>query len=356
MEIIPYRIESKEVWDSFCMNHQGSWFWHTTTWMEYTMNSSLSALKENLSFFVKKKDIVLAIVPLIKEENDSVVTLSYNGGPLPAPLIRSGLSEKANKAVEAIVFENIRILGMDRQALRIQMRLSNANISGISDAEAGYMKFNYYEIPSHTSVLDISRSFEAIYSGIHVKHKQSIKQARKMEPTVRIYDEKTITSNIMEAFKEAYLKAAGKITRPQKTFDLLFDMVSSKRGILLELSCDTEVYSYIYIIIFKHYAYYSMACSDAESPIGSHILHLEAIRYLKDLGFTHYELGEQFYGPSPFYEVTDKLVTISKFKKRFGGSLVSQPIGEYVFNKSKIASIWNQRVDSYISKIDTQEA
>ncbi len=352
MEIIPFRMESKEDWDSFCMNHQGSWFWHTTTWMEYTMNSSLSACKENLSFFVKKKEQILAIVPLIKEKNDNVVTLSYSGGPLPAPLVRAGLSEKENKAVETAIFENIKIQGINHQALRLQMRLSNAKISEVSDVEPSYLKYNYYEVPSYTSILNISKSFDLIFTGIHPKHRQSIKQAQKFLAVARIYDANSISSGTIKQFKEAYFKAAGKVTRPQKTFDILYDMIMGKRGILLELSIGSEIHSYIYIIYYKKYAYYAMACSDAESPIGSHILHVEAIKYLKDIGVTHYELGEQFYGSSPYYEVNDKLVTISKFKKRFGGALVSQPFGEYVFNKSEIAPIWNQRVDSYIGQID----
>ena len=69
MNIIPLTQKNHSIWNQFCVCSDDAWFWHTTRWIEYTLNYSPQLYGDNKSFMVSDGDRILGIFPLIVENN-----------------------------------------------------------------------------------------------------------------------------------------------------------------------------------------------------------------------------------------------------------------------------------------------
>lgn len=350
---IPYSEEYREVWDEFCFSHSQAWFWHTTQWMDYCVSSSFEVDAVNISYLItdnENKDI-LAIVPILLESIDDKRYFSFSRGPCPAPLINENCMLAKKKQIELFILTKFKLKSELYNVQTLILRQSNCKMINNDIDELLLLKYGCNDISNHTSILDLSSDTESIFAKISKGHKSEIKKATKHNLILNIYNENNLDHRKFIEFQTCYFQAAGKATRPQKAFDFLEQMVYSGNSFIVESVENEKITGYSYFIKYKNYAYYAMSCR-VESNINKvnpgHSLIWAAIIYLKSIGILSLELGEQFFSPTLYYPVDQKAISISLFKRGFGGELVRQPIGEKIFKVEDIREIYEKRIEKYI--------
>lgn len=353
VKIQPYHPGLEHLWNSFCNNHKEAWFWHTAFWMEYSLDCRFGVQTENMSYLLLDNDgrTVYAIVPLIKETSSGTSEFTYGGGPTPAPIINAVLREKKKNEVKQFIFEYYRKLAEQHQVQRIVLRHSNMKMTEEQNPEPVYLRNAFMELPSYTSVLSLQSDEEVIYKKMHDNHKWMIRKAQRLNAKVDVYDKTSISKEIMDDFINSYSKAAGKPTRPHSTFEKWHQFIQMGNGYLFKLKVSGEILGYVYILVYKNYAYYCMSCQLGGSEVGSHIIQWEIIKFLKSKKIHFYELGEQFFSSTPYAPASGKIMTISRFKRRFGGSLVPQWTAEYFYSGEYMKTMWNGRLEAYLKSL-----
>lgn len=350
---IPYNEEYRKVWDDFCFSHSQAWFWHTTQWIDYCMSASFSVESVNLSHLIIDSDNeeILAIVPLLLESTGDKQNFSFSKGPCPAPLINENCAPAKKKQIELYILSGLQLKSELYNAQTLMVRQSNCRITKTNLDELSLYKNGYTDISNYTSILDLSSDAECILANMSKGHKSEIKKGIKYDLTLNIYKKNNLDRQKFMEFQTCYFQAAGKATRPQKAFDFLEQMVYSGNAFIIESVENEKVTGYAFFIHYKGYAYYAMSCrvkSNISKVNPGHSLIWSAIRFLKSIGINDLELGEQYFSPTLYYPVDQKAISISLFKRGFGGELIRQPIGEKIFKIESVRGIYEQRIDQYI--------
>ncbi|MFW9969280.1 MAG: GNAT family N-acetyltransferase [Candidatus Odinarchaeota archaeon] len=294
-------LESKdhEKWNEFC--YKNTWFWHTTHWIKYLLNSKYDTIIVNHSFFTEQNNKIQGIVLLIQFDDEF-----YSPGFEDNKKILEYIKELAIK-------NNIKKISVD------------------SDIKS------YLNTSKYTCILDLNNINPT------KGHKAAIKKAHKYLTFE--------TENNLLIFMGDYFDIAGKVTRPSKTFFLLEQWIKKGYGTLLKAKYKNDTAGYIYILHYKDYAYYFMSASYpqfAQLNVG-HYLQSVAFELLKNKGIKHYEVGEQVYN-GLIYQPTEKELNISKFKRGFGGNIILKPASEYYFDKDLFKETYLNRINNYMER------
>lgn len=297
MNIIKLESKYYDKWNEFC--YKNKWFWHTTWNIQYILNSKLGTKFIDRSFFIEQNGQIVHVIPLI-QENDKLISPGFND----------------NKKI----LEEVNKIALENSIKYIQVE---------SDIK------EYLNISSYTCILDLDN--------IHPTkgHKSCIKKAEK-------YLEYEIMTETKQ-FMIDYFEIAGKVTRPEKTFELLEKWIKLGFGILLKAKYENDTAGYIYILKYNNRAYYFMSSTYLQYKEYNvcHYLQSMVFKMLKQEGIVYYELGEQVYN-SLHNQPTEKEKNISKFKRSFGGHIAINPISEYFFSEEFFKETMNNRINIYI--------
>ena len=367
MEIVPLTKNKYQEWDDFCLESPDAWFWHSTSWLEYSLNYRPEFNSTSLSFMVTENKEILAICPLILEIRNGIKEFAFGGEMTwtPAPAF-ADLSPKKREKVINFTFEHI-----DKLALENKIDWTYLVIPPLTFPRYNYlMKQGYIDISLNTQVVDLTQDLKAIHSAMRKGHDYDTDRGlRYLEIT--IFDKDNITRDVFDGY--CYLLHIDPShtyeTRPQVTFDMMYDWILQGNAILVSalLPMDTtasftstKMRKYIgfsYITTYKKKAYYGSACSDPEyhqMPIG-HTLTWRTIEWLKENGFKYYELGWQQYGNLPYDMPSKKEVEISFFKRGFGGFTVPLFRGEKYYSADYYLKINTERINKYANYLMKKE-
>ena len=174
----------------------------------------------------------------------------------------------------------------------------------------------------------------------------------------KLWNSENITIDKIEQYRGLHCKDAGRVTRSQKTFQLMYEWIKYGESVLLEAECNSKSVGFTLVIAYKQGAYYASSCKDPDYvnlPV-SHLLQWEAIMYLKSKGKLFYDIGIQEYCAQWFNFPSDKDFSISKFKRGFGGKAVPLITAEYYFSKRLMREMFLSRVNNYCnSSVDCSE-
>ena len=297
MKIIKLDSMYYDAWNEFC--RQRTFFWHTTHWLSYLQHSKFGVEFTDHSFFIENNGKIAAIVPLVQE-----------GDQLFSP----GFEDRKE------ILQEVKRIAGENGIKRIRV---NSDIKKCLD------------ISGYTCVLDLGNIRPT------KGHKSAIKKGEKY----LAYRE---TADI-DRFKDDYFRIAEKVTRPDKTFELLGQWLKQGYGTLLEAQFDGKTAGYTYILHWKYYAYYFMSCVEPEVRQNdvSHYLQAKAFEILRQKGVKQYELGEQAYN-SLYCQPSEKERNISKFKRGFGGEIIRAPVSEYFFDGAYMRQVYEERLKNYL--------
>jgi hypothetical protein len=360
MEIVPLTRDRYKEWDAFCLESDDAWFWHTTEWLEYTLNYKPELRSQSFSFMLINNGRIEVICPLLLElherYNKEVREFSFGGSPGLIPALKKGMSEKIRTNRFKEIFNHIDGLAEKNEVLRTSFRFSPLAPVFQSSETPSYnylMRFGYIPISLNTQIIDLSKSLEELWGDIRHGHEYHINQGFK-EMEVEIFDKETINRKVFDEYQHLHHKAAGRITRPQITFDLMFNWILNGQAILVGAKLAGGFIGFSYIFIYKGGAYYGSASSDPDyekRPMG-HILTWMTIKWLKEHGCRYYEIGYQQYHPLPYDLASGKEINISAFKRGFGGFTVPLFIGEKYYSKDYYLKINLDRVKGYANYLE----
>lgn len=353
MEIILLDNRNENDWNEFCLKSSDAWFWHTTYWMNYVIHYKPEYHPVQKSFFVRENNRIIAVCPLILENAEGIQEFSFSSFAVPSPALLDEIGSKKRKKVLDFIFEYI-----DHQAKALEIKKASFRFSPLADFSVqskGYpsnylLKYGYLDATFNTLILDISPNPEQLKSEVRKGHKYDINRASRMLEA-HVYDAESIERATFDLYCELHHKDAGRVTRPQITFDMMFDWIKKGRAILVgaRLKGTEQFVGFSYHIVYKNGAYYTSACSDpdySEVPI-AHFILWESTRWLHNNGMRFFEIGWQFYGPELHYHTTNKEYQISKFKRGFGGEQMSQIVGEKFYDPDFFEKEYMKKIEKY---------
>jgi hypothetical protein len=350
MEIAPLTKEKYKEWDAFCKESDDAWFWHTTGWLLFMLDYKPEIKKQNLSFFVFDKEILLAVCPLMLETNEGISQFSLAGDYGQIPALKRGLNDSVRNQIFKFIFEHIDNLAKKHNAKRILMRfpvlttpMATSNI---------LTKFGFLDASLATQVVDMRIPFQELKKNLRHGHASDITKATKIL-TGHIFDSSSITKEIFEEYIKLHFKASGRVTRPRSTFDKMFDFIKEGSGFLVGAQKDGIYIGFSYFYLYKNSVYYGSACNDPEYgniPI-AHFIQWKAIEWMHNKKCVLYEIGWQHYGPTLLGTPSEKEINIDRFKRGFGGDACTLFRGEKYYDKEFFLDTYGKRVQEFAKNI-----
>ncbi len=359
MEIVPFSKEYAIKWDDFVMQNDGAWFWHTTDWLLYCLNSQFGVTTVNKSFCLRENKKIVAIVPLIVEKKvvkgKEFVEIFYGGWPTPVPVIEISMNQKKKDRIYKYVFDSIDNIANENNAQRSVFRIYDA-YSSYKKGNIVYnftMRHGFIDVSLNTQVIDISLKKESLLQSFSESSIRNINKAEDLL-AVEFYDSKNISRSKYDMFKTFYFRIAGKITRPNECLEVLYRLILKGVVFLAFALYNNSLVGVQMVIHYKSGAYYLFSAVEKEFDYCSigYFLQWNVMKYLRDKHIDYYEIGIQQYGNTLYDFPDEKSISISEFKRRFGGLTVPLFIGEKYYSKSYFRKVWQRRIDNYIEQFD----
>jgi hypothetical protein len=293
--------------------------------MSYQQHYSEDRFIKDLSFvLIGPGDLPLAICPLYVEDYDGLRRFSYRGEflqTLRTPLINMGLMKKQRKTIEKELYKKI-----DELAVEYKIRKCNFLIDPLC---AIYEDEHYNHLTPHgyidnsiaTQIINLKKSREELWLELRKSYKALINTAEKTFEII-VMDFKNPEFEEHEKYRALHFKAAGRVTRPIETFNLQFAMLKNDEAMLIGIKYKGQYVGLSYFIHLNRTAYYASEADDPDIEIPltcGPLMQWKAIEYYKARGFDYMELDIQQYGSQVFDHPTQKEISISIFKRGFGG-------------------------------------
>jgi len=318
------------LWDEFCASNDEAWFWHTTKWLKYCLSYGSETYEtKDLSFFVSDDKGILAICPLLMDKKTDEDGLGYlefstagSGGYSITPALRQDVDEDRRERILKVIFDQIDVLAKQHGIVRVLFRMSP--LCQRINQFNWLLKFGYVDASINTQVLDLEQSKERLWSSLRKGHKYDTRRGEKFYE-INTFDQNNPERDSFENYRILHHKAAGRVTRPLETFEMMYSWILSGEGMLCGVTKETQPVGYTYVNYYKNAAYYSSASDEPDFitnvPI-SHAIQWAVIQWLKEHGCTTYEMGIQQFAPLFFDLPSSKDLSISFFKRGFGGKTV----------------------------------
>lgn len=341
------------LWDDCVRRSNEAWFWHTTHWMTLTAELSSEYFVENASFFVIENSQVIALCPLLIEKDISsqgeYLQFCYSRWSTPAPVVINTESHFRKQKIIEFCLDEINRIAEEKKIAYIRLHIPVVTETYMTESLPRvnpFVKYGYTYLPYQTQVIDLRNNENVLWRAIRKGHQADIKKSSQML-NITIWDAANITYEKFRQYQDLHHKDAGRVTRPQQTFDLMYSWILNGESVLIEASFEGRPVGFVLIIVYKKGAYYGSTCKDPDYikvPAG-HLIQWEAIKYLKNRGVFFYDLGLQEHGSQWFHNPSSKEISIAQFKRGFGGVTVPLMMSEYFFSKDLMREKYLQRMN-----------
>lgn len=330
------------------------WFQHTLEWIEYTLAMRESG-SYDLSFAVAENKKIVAFIPLVKEyiyDSQNKNEFFMAGFPTVYPLFSNNLSKNNKDKIEKLIFERLFNMAESEDISYINMYVSPlSDLILNKDITVNPMcKFSFHDTTISTNILDLKEESEVLFRNFRKGTKSDVKTAIKSGFEIEIFDKNNITRDIFNIYKDLHFQAAGRKTRPDKTWDLMFEWIQNDFSVLALTSKDDIYVSAQFVNTYEKKAYYQSGATLPEFSTTRGIGHLaqwKIIEYLKLQAFKYYELGWNWY-PNLSQEVADsKMLGISRFKAGFGADIYPLFRAEWFRDKEYMKEIYKNRFQNF---------
>ena len=355
IEAVSFADLGAAVWDAACSQPDGDgWFWQTSRWMEYSRAYRPELGSKDASFALVDSGEVVALVQAFLETHGDHVELSFGGDAAWAPVIPGRaprVRAAAWKAVMEATDELARTAGASRAAFRVSP-LIDSFATYLPEFLAWTSRFGYQDVSGATQVIDLDLSEASLRTGMTKGHRAAITQGRRDLEVVTLEPGQG-SHQAFTAYRAAHAAAAGRITRPAVTFDLMEAWLGEGHGLLVGARGGLGWAGFSYVLVHGTGAYYASGANAAwaaSMPVG-HVLQGEVIRHLKHLGILRYEVGAQAGATTPHLPASDKERNISRFKRGFGGRLAPMVVREKFYSADLYRAVRAERDAPYIANL-----
>ncbi|MEK6744859.1 MAG: GNAT family N-acetyltransferase [Nitrospirota bacterium] len=359
MKFLPTSLLGTAAWDEFCRQSDDAGFRHTSTWIDYTLHMRGPGGSTDLSFGVMDEGKLVAVAPLIKErihQRPELFEFGFAGWNIPYPALINGLGDRHREKMTKEIFQEIDRLARQEviayAAVEVNPLLSLRDDPPHLCNPLPFLGFHATEIATH--IIGLDRDEDSLLRDMRKGHKSDITAARNNGLSGRVFDAASITDDAFAAYRRLHLRAAGRQTRPDRTWELMHEWIKSGFAVLGIVSGRSGApLAAALCLTYKHAAYYGSSCVDPEFANERGAMHLllwEVMVHLKAAGLQWFETGWQ-HTPTMSQEVPSKKeVAISHFKRGFGGRNVPYFRGERFYDPEYLREISGHRVQKWIEE------
>jgi hypothetical protein len=354
MKFLAISLLGPAAWDDFCRESDEAWFRHTSTWIDYTLHMRKSGESTDLSFAVMEEEKLVAVVPLIKEcihQRPELFEFGFAGWNVPYPALVNGLGDKHREKIVKEIFQEIGRLalqeGIAYAAFEVNPLLSLRDDPPHLCNPLPFLGLHATEIATH--IVGLDRDEGSLLREMRKGHKSDITAARNNGLAGRVFDAASITDDAFAAYRRLHLLAAGRQTRPDRTWELMHEWIKSGFAVLGIVSGRSGApLAAALCLTHKNAAYYGSSCVDPEFANERGAMHLllwEVMLHLKAAGLRWFETGWQ-HTPTISQEVPSKKeVAIAHFKRGFGGQNVPYYRGERFYSAEFMKETYKERLE-----------
>lgn len=352
-------------WDHWLEQLAEATYLHSSAWLKYI--SEFYDVVENASFcLLDAQNFPLAICPLIvnirKTRIGDISVIGDNALGVPAllevaPSFRKKiLNEIINIYTKYAEKNNIVSIQMVRNPLTIKF---NKQHSLGLDRCLELERFHFFQRVANTVVISLVNSEDTILGNMGKYHRRHINRAIKKGVKIKVFDNEANTdevNNCFSRFQNEHFKSAGRLTRPQKTWDLMSEMIFDNKAVLFVSHLNDKELSYLFCGQYHKMAFGWSQVNVKEFEreyLPRHILEWKAFSYYKIKGYKFYEVGDRYYGPTPLYIPTEKVISIGVFKERYGGILLPKVYWKGYFNADIMKEDLTIKFKSFINSSNT---
>jgi Acetyltransferase (GNAT) domain len=332
-KLVNYKDIRKDEWDAYIEAMPSPGYHHSWSLINYI--SHFPGVKENLSFIYLGEDgSVLAVCPLAISLNETggYFEMSFGGNFCGVPLVADAKPSFRRKILDE-VFSKVMLEAKQSNVKKINMVWDPLTKDFFTNSSFHKNNFELLRYQMHCyveniAVIDLNFPEDALFENVSEYQRRHIKRAEKQGIVVKMLNDKSNASDAKKyfgLFQEAHFRSARRMTRPQETWDAMLDgMLSGEASLFVAFAQDVPI-SYLYCGEFGRMAFgwsqvniddYEMKYSPRQ------ILEWKAMMFYKERGFKYYEIGERYFGSQFLHISTDKEVSISILKERFGGFLL----------------------------------
>lgn len=277
---------------------------------------------EDLSFGVKLQNDIVAILPLIYFKSGNSFRLSIFDNTICPPIFSNKISKKLEKEISSFIFDILKIIFIK---LRIKKPI-------ISDQLIPNQSLSYWHkiIMNQTKkcsivrelFVDLSKDYNFLKSNYRKSYKSLISKGNKLFIPHKFNQ---IDLNVWGEFKALHIRAAGRKTRSDKSWDLLLQQIKEQKAHLYFCrDHNGKMVGGSLVMVTKYEAFYAIAAYNRDLfhlPIG-HFLQDFIIKDLITYKINWYRLG-RFFSEIDFDHPTEKEVQIGQFKSGFSSDLIA---------------------------------
>jgi hypothetical protein len=364
MEVVSFTDLGDAVWQEALKESDDAWFWHTRFYANFLLEINKPRGVRDASFALVDKSSVIAACPLYLDEVAGTPQLGCGDEPVPFPALANTLLQTAREKALERYFSELARLAKVHRAVSIRMRISPLVRNHIANPLRPFnplVRHGFLDLPVSTQVIDLRLDEGALWTDVRKGHRYDIRRAEKVCDTV-FWDQETITPEVFARYQQLHGKDAGRITRSQDSFDIMFTWIKAGHAVLAEATREGRSVAFALIVLFADGAFYGSGCKDPDSfdLNASHMLQWRAILWLKESGCKYYDMGLQYFGPQWAHVPSKKEMSISRYKRGFGGVTIPVHSGEFFYQPDVLNKVLGGRLEklsqAYCSSVERAEA
>ncbi|MEY7849463.1 GNAT family N-acetyltransferase [Natrarchaeobius sp. A-rgal3] len=352
MNVRAYTPEWESDWNEFCVECDEAWFLHTRDCIDYYLAHSPETVVDEVSFLITSAKEIQAICPLSLTETPTGRELSLGQSYAVRPAIVNESDRGIRKTLQKKIFERIDTLADEHDVSRTRMMFSPLSPSERESTRThNYLqRFGYTDTSVNTRIIDLGKPRQRLWDEMRKGHRRNVSDAES-DLTVTVFDQNSITRRDFATYEYLHYKAAGRRTRSERTFQIMYDWVKDGYGILVRAEYDDTVAGTAYFNVFGNGATYSSGANDpaVDLPVG-HVIHWHVIKWLKEHDYEYYESGIQWPRGQVLVQPSQKQRDISYFKRGFGGFDVPLFRGVRYYDSDRASEDGSEKVEQFASQ------
>lgn len=347
-----------ESWEHWVSQIPEASYLHSAMFLRFL--HSLMPVEHRLSFVCLNDDgKPLALCPLgvcdVRTEDGAYREASWNGAPLGGPAFYEDAPSTRRRVMQQIYEQyHARIRAHHGQRVWVRQHpLSQRVMAGAYPVgQFEILSQGYLCAPQNTLVVDLRQSEGQLIRNLHQSQRKHLARAARQGLTIRAYvGSHEDAAHAFTEYQAAHANAAGRVTRPLASFEIMRRLMEEERATLFVAFADGMPLSYLFCGEFHRMAFgWSQANIDEHEKQYSprHVLEWQAMLTYRRRGFFFYELGTRWFGPQPFQVPTKKESSIAEFKDRYGGALMADLYFERIFDRALLEQLSSQRLARFV--------
>jgi FemAB family protein len=336
------------LWSEFVEGNDNSTYAYLQGELDFVRYYTDKCRVKDLSFVILERDNPICICPLFLEQHGKINTFSVANTHLRAPLFSKKLPGKLLNRTQNECFDKIdqlaQVYNVDKVSFMIDPLSEEHKYNFL-------FKYGYLDNSVNTCIIDLKQSLDVLWRKLRKSYKSLINNGQKLFEII-IMTNNNLDYDLFCEHKKLHFKAAGRVTRPDETWEAQFEMIKNNNAVLIGIKTNEAYLAFGYFVYHNGKAYYGHASEnpdiDSEIPF-MHVIMWNAIKFFSENDYQALELGHQYFGKQIFEFPSAKDLQISFFKRGFGGEISTLYRGSKYYNNSVLKNDMLNNINKLIS-------